>query len=522
MKRIFSGKLNNDTGYLVFYLILLFFVISKLKFLNLPFYWDEAWVYGNAITQFINEGMHFYSHESTIELTRGHPLMFYILAFLWGKVFGGSLVSLHLFALFISVGLLLFIFYKLKDILSINALLICIAFLSFNELFFTQASLLLPEVMLGSFCLFAFYFALTNKWQYYILFYGLAMLVKESALVLFPFILLSILYDDYTEKKISYRRYLLASIPLVFILGHFIQQKISLGWYLFPAHVGHIDLNLRSVSNKFSQYYRTIFDARYLFVFSLLFIGALCKLLKLQNPHDKRINTYIKVVIFAIILFLGFNIPHKNVFGPGFILMITIGIGLLHLKYKSALQKKFICIGWFFILGYLLFSAANFYSVRYTIIIIIFYSIIFSFVLNELMKVYNWKIQYVLIAIMLIMTLGRNQKREFGDTDTGYADVIKNHKSLVKYLNDNVDKDVPIEANFIERAILTNANCRYVKEGQEFLDVESFRKSDKDVWILSNLELSLETHRKFIDKKVWEKVKTIKNRKSICEIYMKK
>lgn len=86
-----------------------------MSYLGLAFFWDEAWVYGNAVMEFTNSEIPFLPEPSSIELTRGHPMFFHISASIWGKIFGNSLIALHCFPLFICLGFLCFL-WRQKDV----------------------------------------------------------------------------------------------------------------------------------------------------------------------------------------------------------------------------------------------------------------------------------------------------------------------------------------------------------------------------------------------------------------------
>jgi len=83
-------------------LLILVLILLKLSWLNLPFYWDEAWSYAMAIFDMANNGPTIIPGHADNLLTRGHPLFFYFIASSWLVIFGKTVVSAHIFALFIS------------------------------------------------------------------------------------------------------------------------------------------------------------------------------------------------------------------------------------------------------------------------------------------------------------------------------------------------------------------------------------------------------------------------------------
>ena len=87
----------------LFFTLLFGLIIYKLKFLNLPFFWDESWVYAPSLRMMHDNGPSMMPNIIPIEYSRGHPLLFHFLGGVWLKIFGTSLISFHSFALFISV-----------------------------------------------------------------------------------------------------------------------------------------------------------------------------------------------------------------------------------------------------------------------------------------------------------------------------------------------------------------------------------------------------------------------------------
>ena len=85
---------------------------------------------------------------------------------------------------------------------------------------------------------------LKNKWIIYAIFGSLAMLTKESAIVI-PVTALILLFigsihdkDFFTLKR--FRLFLLGATPLLVFGLFLIIQKIQKGWFLFPEHMGYI------------------------------------------------------------------------------------------------------------------------------------------------------------------------------------------------------------------------------------------------------------------------------------------
>ena len=497
------------------------FVIDKISFLNLSFFWDEAWVYGNAITEFINTKIPLLPEPSSIDLTRGHPMFFHISASVWGKIFGDSMISLHSFPLFICIGFFVYL-SRQKNVFLPSQIFTITLLLVGNEIFFTQSSLLLPEVMLGVFLFLAFYFAVMERWILYIAFFAMALYTKESAVVLFPVIISLLIYnriaqgDKYGVLKIA----ALSIIPLFLASLHFIYQKSIFGWYFYPLHIDFIQFDFLEVASKFSRFYRAVFDARLQYFFNATFIIYVCLILHFQNA--KRKVHIIVCIIGSFILMLAFNSRHNSIVISGSLLILSLGIGLYNIKYDSEVHRKIVLGSWLFIFGFIIFSALNFYSTRYIIPVIVFYAFAYTIILHKFIKLKSRSTYKYLIVIFLFLIAGRFQKNELSDIDTSYKSIVLTHSEITNYFVNNVDSDKKIGADFLENYMLENSNCRYLTEDQTFSNVSELHMKDQDYYIITNLEAPIEEKRKTIDMSSYEMIAQIVNSKSIGEIYKRR
>jgi 4-amino-4-deoxy-L-arabinose transferase-like glycosyltransferase len=164
-------------------LLLIAVIVCVWPFLSLPYYWDESWVYGKGVRIMCMEGPGMLPTAVPVDISRGHPLLFYFLGGLWLKVSGNTIFSSHLFALTISV-ILVFGVYKLcADFLSKRHAFFVAALLMLQPIFLGQSCLVLPEMMLAMWTVFSLWAFYSGKKLLYILFGAFMLLTKESGLV---------------------------------------------------------------------------------------------------------------------------------------------------------------------------------------------------------------------------------------------------------------------------------------------------------------------------------------------------
>ncbi|MFA4853543.1 MAG: hypothetical protein WC599_13585, partial [Bacteroidales bacterium] len=99
-------------------ILVIAFIIIKIPYLSLPYYWDEAWVYGPALRIMESHKLSLLPDALPVYYSRGHPLFFHFMGALWLRIFGTSLVASHIYALFISIALLISVYIFCKQLFS--------------------------------------------------------------------------------------------------------------------------------------------------------------------------------------------------------------------------------------------------------------------------------------------------------------------------------------------------------------------------------------------------------------------
>jgi 4-amino-4-deoxy-L-arabinose transferase-like glycosyltransferase len=176
---------NNYLYPLLFIIVLIGFVVFKWAHLKFPYCWDEVCFYGPAVGFMYKNGISLSPQALPIDYSRGHPLLFHFLAVSWMNVFGPSLRSLHLFALSISITLLISIYLFCRNFFSEKMALTAIVIIIIQPVFLVQSSLILPEVLLALFLITALFAYLSDYNILYWFSAACAIMTKETAIVLF-------------------------------------------------------------------------------------------------------------------------------------------------------------------------------------------------------------------------------------------------------------------------------------------------------------------------------------------------
>ena len=184
--------------------------------------------------------------------SRGHPLFFYFIGAAWIENFWNIIArQSHLsFRFFISNTFsscsFLFLeklFFKSEKIGFVAAFALC-----FQPIFLAQSGLLLPEVLVALLSLSSVYFYLKKNRAVYLFLASLAVLTKETGLVLIATLLFwtflkSVQSRETGKWKFFFWEIAFISLPVLPFIIFLIAQKIINGWFFYPVHLSYITFN---------------------------------------------------------------------------------------------------------------------------------------------------------------------------------------------------------------------------------------------------------------------------------------
>ncbi len=415
---------------------LLLFIVAKFNHLSLPHFWDEAWVYAPAVQEMILHGPSLAPSSIPVELSRGHPLLFHFLAALWGKLFGSSLLSLHAFSLMISCIFILSAYYVSSKLYNQKLGVVVVFYLILQSIFFAQSSMLLPEILLAFFSLFAVFGIAQKNWTLYFVFAGLAILTKESGIVICAGGLLHMLAMHILKReKFLIKRMLLLLSPLL-VFGIFIlANKASHGWFLYPEHTDLLKLDplssLKSLKPIFVDHF--IDQARFWILLSL--VGITIYALKFTKQR-------------------------------------------LLLDSNQILLLSFSC-------SLILFSSLNFYTGRYMLpmyvpLILSFFAFANAYLTPKIFSCLS-------ILLLCISGLSINDRRPIRDTNLSYLDFIPLQQEVVSYIESQADQKPIITCGFLTKNALRNKHAGYRNTTNVFSEFTANYEKNS-ILIYSNIE----------------------------------
>ena len=384
----------------------------KLPLLDLPFYWDEAWVYGPAVRTLAREGPSLLPGALPPELGRGHPLLFHATLGMAGLLFGDTPVVLHAAALGLSLVLLITLFLVVRAEAGPGAAVLAVTALAFQPVFLAQSGLVLPEVMLSLFTVLAVAACRSGRHGPLAVALTGAVLTKESGLAVAAAVVLYMGYEAWKRGRWPSRSALMAWVaPFAAFSEHALLQWEAHGWFLYPEHVGHTVTDPAAVLANLTEGF-----------------GAF--LLVYQGRNALVILALLGVVALR---WRGLSIPHGTT------------QGLL----------------WTVIAALLCFSALNFYSARYILAAVVLLCWSLGLVLAPFLQG-NLR-TLAAMAVVALVTFVANGPRSTADSDLGYAEGARAIRDLAQHLSRPDDPGGTVAAPYIVREALTEPLAGYVE-----------------------------------------------------------
>ena len=486
MNKIFNSiKQIEIIGYISIILFAIYYIYLKFDCLELPFFWDEAWVYSIALKNMaISPSL--MPDKSSIDLTRGHPLLFHFLGGVFLKIFGVSIKSIHAYSLTLTITFILSFYFLLKNKKNHFLILITIAIVFFQQVIYAQSILALPEIALMGFIVLSVISYSEKKIWATSIFLGLALLTKETAIVVYLAFVLSEFFELVTNNsKSRTKRTLIISLSILPLLLFFVIQYLRLGFVFYPEHIEYLNFNFNDIQFRLHYVYNYIFwnQGRDLTTWTLLFAIILSSIF---NSFEKKISVFFLLFLFHKIITKKFIV--SPIIDLTFLAIILTILLYIISKNNNAKYTVNINILISSIFGLMLFSAINFLSNRYLVTPIALYFIMLLFFIY----LCNFK-QVLFYPIMLIALFHFGLKKDLltslGDDSMGYSKTVKNQKNAIKYIEDNIPKGSNIACDFLFSYYLNNSFIGYTKLEENYFNYSNELNNETTYFITSNTDV---------------------------------
>lgn len=480
--QVFNKLTSNP---LAAYIVITLFIIVKLFHLNVSFFWDESWVYAPAVQAMAEAGPSLLPDSISLDYSRGHPLLFHFLAGVWIKIFGSGFVSMHGFPLLLSIFYLLVCNKLFTRIFNQSTAFWIILLLAIQSIFMAQSSMVLPEVQLALFTICSFYFHIKKKYWLYLIFGALTILTKETGiLAIISIVLFDFVQNLWSRKSLIgiLRKGILLSLPLLVLIGHMLYLKSAFGWYLYPEHTGMVKYDFDLIFSSFSNLINDQIFMQKRFLITLPFVLLyIFKLIKSQSFLN-----YIFLAISGILAAFLFTFKGEQFIAPSLFFLMLSHYSISKFVEQSE-KGKYLLLFFLFATLYGLFSAANFYTVRYLLSTLVFLlAIPIYFLLNE--AIFRKYIPIYLILTLVAFTIELINPRGVNDINLSYLYYCPAQTEVVSYLREKNLQDEQINTMFLMSVALSDKRAGYLNENDSFQFLNKENGQDKDYWIFYNAE----------------------------------
>ncbi|MEO8588942.1 MAG: hypothetical protein ABI432_06225 [Flavobacteriales bacterium] len=412
-----------------------------------------------------------------VKLSRGHPLLFQCATASWMHLFGPTRESMHTFALSISVGLLVATYWVGSRVASQQVGVAATLLLALNEAFLAQSGILLPEVLLALLGLLAAGFYITRSPWMYVIAALAALMTKESALVLVLALLVwhtvSLFMAPIASRRVKDRWwFVILASPLLLASSFFVFQKLEFGWYFFPEHLGLITWDLKDIIYKIKLAYGDVFESQ-----GMLWLTYAFGLIAPFVWRGLRVNWSLLVVVLNVtaikILFGRWTLPPiPTLVITGLCLAVVFWL-ISQPLYRTARERgSLVGIGYIFTLGFLAFSALNFFSDRYLLCLIPFVGLgTLVFLSSALEGQHKWLFPALVLVVACAMCLDLGRDDKVGDTRLSYADDIRVHQEVIHYLESRDLQRASIQTSFMLSEYLTHFETGYLSVDRPFSQI---------------------------------------------------
>ena len=391
------------------------FVVFRWEDLYLPLFWDELGVYGPGVFSMLDHGIGLLPSSLDPELSRGHPLLFYAFYAWYASIFGTDLLVLRIPGILITISLAWTLWIVGRSFLSTaTAALAGGLFLAIPAVF-AQSGLILPEMMLSLFILLSLFFAAKERFWPYLIVASLAILTKETG-ILIP--IAGSVWYLFRRTKEKWRKALIALSPLLVFAIFLLIQRIQNGWFFFPYHEELISFSWLQISFKGGEMLDFLFWAQGRWIL-------------------------LPMAVIGILVFSGIwktNIPDQ--------------------------QKSWILLTGIFVGGMMAFTVVNAYMDRYLLAIL---PVLVFWAVWTVESILGASLSWVAAGLIGALFISSETGNEFRyDVDPGYTKVVRVQQQATDYLLETVPYSARVYTNFPLFLSFSDPRSGYISELPSF------------------------------------------------------
>ena len=385
----------------------------------------------------------------------GHPPLFFIaLASIW-KIFGRSLLTSHVFILFLGALSLTFLFNLTKKIFGFREAVAASVLLLSNPLFFAQVGITYLAIPLTCFAILTVYLYLNQKYWLYALAATAMLLVKETTIIVLAAIIIYDFFQNVLNRKkvtIAVKRTLFLALPAVPLVL----------WYLYHWRMEGWLVNKNLIVNK----------ARF---FGLSLDNSIRYLIFDRSAENvTKVNW---IVFLALFVFLIFQIAKRKNLKNEILFFMIIIMNIVFFSYVDDLPRYFLVIyPFYFILGARAFVF-----------------------LSEKWKMKNFLWALLLTAVMILSVMNYTGQRNTAgwrlESNMEYLDFVKVSQLACQFLESSYP-DHKIITTFPLTIALRNPYCGYVQKPLSVVPLDELNNHE-DILVVRAFQANPRYFRRF-------------------------
>lgn len=421
---------------------------------------------------------------------------------------------MHAFAFLIAL-LAVLSFYRLsRFILSPEWALLAAVLLILQEAFFVQSSFVLPEVLLMLLTMESLRSYLLSQKGWFLFYTALLCLTKETGIVVLVAIILFHILSTRSVSKSSGWVYLSLIPGVVFYL----LQKLMLGWFFYPLHIGLTTFSLHVMMSKAEIIIRHFFSDQ---GHKTMLLGTGCILFIFGLLENKKLEV---VRLGLFLLMLAYVLIFRDTLG---ILLWTIALiwyAGKNVSY-SGVEKELLKVTAMVLTLIFAFTVSNFLMIRYLLPAYPLLILLFVLLLQKSVSgrsLYAWSIG-IFLCINFVFSMFNNywHKSWHDDVSINYTNAVKVHKEVIEYFELNGWYDKRIHTHFLLQNDLINPDLGYLKS-KPFLQAtyEGEITPDDELLIFSCIELDEGKYENVKNNNRYRLDKRFEVGNAWCEVYV--
>ncbi len=476
------------------------FILCRAPYLNYAYYWDESWPYAVAIRDMYHHGISLMPGAMDPELSRGHPLFFHAIAAMWMHIFGDSHVSMHSFALLISVLFLISIYETSLSLFGKRMATLALLLVSIQEMFFVQSAMVLFEMLVAFLSFLSLVFYVKERYILTALCLTMVFYTKESGLIM-GFVLGIDALAASRNKELPFRermaKLLSVGIPCILIGIFFLVQKHLRGWYVFPLYSDLVKFDWDRFWYSFrigSLHCIFVYQSRQ---YNFLLLVILAVVAAFRQRHLRLLVVILPVVCvyyFVDDMRAGRLLPSI----PFFLVFIFSGLWFIYVYsdrkyYPDANQRLLLRLSVLFIFCFLCFSSMNFFTARYLLAAMIPLLFVTAASLNTLINLIEPRLYYAVVLTILVTGAGAYIANDnWGDADRGSFDALEVQQGVVDYFEKNATGNENISTgSFLTLQHLTDPASGFLHTEKAFKNVAWKFDDSTQYMVFDNIEIDV-------------------------------